>query len=402
MAFNLKRFLKRSYQARFAAWLLVLNWVDMLAMVIPVRPHAKTRRRVVFVKMDAIGDYVIWSSTFRAIDIGYPADEYERVLVANDAFEELAKNEPIFDKAIFLSWERFAVDPIYRFRAVRNVRRVGADIVINPRFTREFLWSDSIVRCSGAKERIGSVGIDNHMTPMQERITQGWYTTLVAAPKRNEHELVSLQNFLDAIEPEKANTLEQPFVDLRSAPPTGAPEADYAVLFLGASSVRKMFPVEKFAAVGEFIATEYGLRIVICGGPGEEKLGEAFRRRSSEEVIDLTGRTTLGELAALIKNASLVVANDTGAAHFAAVSETPTVVLTPGNHVGRFFPYPDIPAASNIRQLSVLNEMPCFGCGWDCIYTDLADGQAWPCVEGVEVDNVIASIAKVLRNSGEN
>ena len=135
---------------------------------------------------------------------------------------------------------------------------------------------------------------------------------------------------------------------------------------------------------------------MICGGPGEEGLAARFGSEFSGDFTDLIGKTRLLELYEIICSAKLVVTNDTGAGHFAAVSTTPTVVITPGNQVGRFFPYPDLPATTGFKQVSVLHEMPCFGCGWHCIYKDLPPTSPKPCIEGIEVENVKSAIRVFL------
>ncbi|MFZ1701165.1 MAG: glycosyltransferase family 9 protein [Pyrinomonadaceae bacterium] len=399
MAFSLKKTLKRSYTARFVVWLLLLNWVDLLVVLLPIHRTVKSRKRVIFLKTDGLGDHIIWSATFVALEELYPQDEFEKILIATTKLVEIGRAEHLFEGHVFFNWERFVIDPLYRFRAMREMRRLDADILVNTRLTREFLWSDSIVRCSGAAERIGSRGIDNQMTALQDQIARSWYTKLAPAPVRSDHELISHKKFLDSLHPHKRNVLTLPKLGIVSALPVQAPRPDYAVFFLGASSPRRVFPIKRSVAVAEHVRGKYALEIILCGGPGEEKLGSAFRRDFSDKATDLIGKTSLGELAHILAGAKLVVANDTGAAHFATAAKTPTVVLTPGSDVGRFFPYPEKPETREMRQRSVLHEMPCFGCVWDCIYTDLADNEPWPCIGNIGVDDVLSTIEHLLGDS---
>ena len=59
-----------------------------------------------------------------------------------------------------------------------------------------------------------------------------------------------------------------------------------------------------------------------------------------DRFLNLTGRTTLRELVALIKRARLVVANDSGPMHIAAALELPVVALFGPTAPERFGPYP--------------------------------------------------------------
>lgn len=378
----------KSYFARFAAWALVHNFVDLLAMAVPVGREYAERKRVVFVKLDGVGDYIIWTAAFEAIRLRYPSNEFERLLVANERFREFADVDCTFDQRIFVSVSKLASSPVYRFGIMRKVRRLGASVIVNPRLTRDFLWGDSIVRCSGATTRIGSEGIENLMSPFMERLSAKWYTQIMPSPEPGVHEIISNSVFLgtkngDPIQPE-----------IGTVPFTREDLPDrYLVVFVGAFSADKRWPMERFAAAAKAIADEHSLKVVLCGGPGEEHLSGDFGRYFEGEFTSLIGKTTLRELADVITRAALTISNDTAAGHIAVAQRCPSVIVTPGNHVGRFFPYAD---ETTSKQISVVHEMPCFGCGWHCIYTDLPPGQAKPCIAGVEVDEVVAAARRLL------
>ena len=91
----------------------------------------------------------------------------------------------------------------------------------------------------------------------------------------------------------------------------------YAVLHPGATSPSRLWPVERFAEVADGLARA-GLQVVVGGVPSEAVTTGALVAACSGEVIDLTGRTSLGAYAALLRDAAVVVANDTGTAHLSA------------------------------------------------------------------------------------
>lgn len=100
----------------------------------------------------------------------------------------------------------------------------------------------------------------------------------------------------------------------------------YAVIHPGATSASRRWPAERFAAVADALART-GLRIAVTGVLGEEAVTSAVRRHTVHETVDLTGRTTLGELACLLGHAALLVGNDTGTAHLAVATGTPSVTV---------------------------------------------------------------------------
>lgn len=396
MAISLINRLKRSHRVRFVVWALVLNFVDLLVILLPSGLSVKHKKRVVFVKMDGIGDYVIWTASFGTIRKLYSSAEYERILVGSDKWVSMAHDEPTFDHKVFVNSERFIASPAYRLRILREVRGMRADVVVSPRFTRDFLWSDSMVRCSGAPIKIGSVGLDNLMTRLQERISNRWYTKLVEAPLPDEHELVSNLNFLKAIDPMLPSEVIAPrVVDLMQSGEFDL-SGSYGVLFLGAFSPHRRWPTANFAETARFLAQEYGYQVVVCGGPNDTSLAERFGAKFGREFVNMIGKTTLPELIKLIAGAKVLVTNDTGASHIGIAARCPTIIITPGNQVGRYYPYPSQLEEQGVRHVPVFHEMPCFGCGYNCIYTDLPENAAKPCVADVSVSDVIAAITKLM------
>lgn len=397
-----KRLAENSYSARFAVWLLVLNFVDLFAMLVPVRVQKPPKKRVLFTRLDSIGDYLIWTSCFEAIRETFPAGEYELVLLGNEAWRELVSDQAIFDKTLFANRRKLVTDPVYRFRMMREIRRVGAYATINPTFSRDFLWADSIVRCSGSRKTIGSRGLANRMTALQQWVCDSWYTHLVPSPLEGEHESVSNLRFIRSISGEKVETelILLPVVSRADTERFRLPKR-YALFFLGAQYGYKRWPVERFAVVARSVSERFGLKIVIGGGPGEELLGGQFANAFPGEFTDLIGKTSLSELGGIVAEAELLVTNDTSVCHIGIASGTPTVVVNSGAHVGRFFPYPADRMTADVRQASVVHRMECFGCDWNCIYPELTREQPKPCIEGVTTEQVIAAISDLMTQSAD-
>jgi ADP-heptose:LPS heptosyltransferase len=100
----------------------------------------------------------------------------------------------------------------------------------------------------------------------------------------------------------------------------------YVCIHPGARDLRRRWDVAKFAAVADAIAAR-GYRIVLTGAESERdtvhKVSAAMRCPS----VDLCGKTGLGELALLIRNARLLFANDTGVSHIAAATGTSSIIV---------------------------------------------------------------------------
>jgi lipopolysaccharide heptosyltransferase II len=91
----------------------------------------------------------------------------------------------------------------------------------------------------------------------------------------------------------------------------------------GASWPTKRWPPEYFAA----LVNRSGASAVLVGGPREKEVGQAVSSRLHVPFLDLTGQTTLLQLAALLESADVMVSNDSGPMHLAAALGAP--VLAP-------------------------------------------------------------------------
>jgi ADP-heptose:LPS heptosyltransferase len=101
----------------------------------------------------------------------------------------------------------------------------------------------------------------------------------------------------------------------------------YVVVHPGASVPERRWPPEQFALVADHFARQ-GLQIVLTGGPDEGPVTSSVQRLMHASAINLTGRTGLGTLAALLADAALLVSNDTGVMHVGESVGVPLVAVS--------------------------------------------------------------------------
>lgn len=112
----------------------------------------------------------------------------------------------------------------------------------------------------------------------------------------------------------------------------------YAVLHPGASDPARRWAPGHFARVARHLLAR-GLRVVLTGTAGEAARAGAVRAALGEgDMLDLTGRTSLGTLAALLEGARVLVCGDTGVSHLAAATRTPSVVVFLASDPARWAP----------------------------------------------------------------
>jgi len=101
---------------------------------------------------------------------------------------------------------------------------------------------------------------------------------------------------------------------------------EYVIVHAGARDTKRWWAPEKFGLVADSIAHR-GYKVVLTGTEPEKKMVRAVEDSMEFPSINLAGKTELGTMAALVRDAKMVLSNDTGISHIAAAVETPSVVI---------------------------------------------------------------------------
>ncbi|WP_305841315.1 glycosyltransferase family 9 protein [Photobacterium leiognathi] len=107
-----------------------------------------------------------------------------------------------------------------------------------------------------------------------------------------------------------------------------------------ASKDERNWLTERYAAVADH-AVEKGLTVILCGSPTqrEQALGESIIQHCYHPITNLIGKTSLIQLTALLKYATVVIAPDSGPAHLATTQGTPVIGLYGHSNPTRTGPY---------------------------------------------------------------
>lgn len=348
---------------------------------------------ILVVKLDAIGDFILWLDAAAELRRMYPVERYHLVLLGNSAWAELAEKLSYFDEVIAVNRSRLRFDQIYRAGIWRLLQDRLWEKAIHPTYSRDYLYGDSVIRMSRATERIGFDGDLDNQPEWQKRISDQWYTRLVPSSGKALMELERNAEFLRGLG--RADFLVGlPELDLLAELPTGFTTGIYAVIAPGASLPIKQWPLENFAQLAKRIL-ETGVRIVICGSLAEISLGAQLKNLLTDDVEDWTGRTSLPELVSIIKGACLLIGNDSSAIHIAAAVGTQSFCIAGGWHFGRFIPYRIERATPYPLPIILAHHMECYLCNWRCRYSP--DGAvAAPCVTRIGVDVVWSEVTDYL------
>jgi ADP-heptose:LPS heptosyltransferase len=347
---------------------------------------------IALIRLDAIGDFLLWLDTAQEYRRLYPNQKI--TLIANTAWVDLAKQLPYWDEVLPVDIRHLYLrHPFKRWQLLWRISQRGFHIAIQPTFSRVLMHGDSVMRATGAKQRIGSRGDLANTTAEVYKTGNRWYTKLLPASPGQMMELLRNAEFFSQLSDTTHQSVLASLPRLAGRPSALLSAVPYFIVFPGASWVGRQWPVASFAAALLELQRSHGWQPVLCGAPNEAGICQAIANAAAINCINLAGQTTLSELAEVIRGARLLVGNETSAVHIAAAVGTPSVCILGGGHFGRFMPYPD--NLLGIKPVVAAKYMDCYHCNWICSQSYDSNGPV-PCIDNISVANVLSAAQQAL------
>lgn len=148
----------------------------------------------------------------------------------------------------------------------------------------------------------------------------------------------------------------------------------------------KRWPGERYAELADRLITRKEIRVVFISGKSQTQQVQQIVQMMRAQAINLAGQTTLAQLTALLRKASLLVSNDSGPIHLAAAVGTPVVGIYGPTDPRKVGPYD--------QAHSVIHKGDdCRGCGRGRCRHGLR------CLREIAVDEVVGLIDRRLMES---
>jgi heptosyltransferase-1 len=264
-------------------------------------------------------------------------------------------------------------------RLKRALRLKSYDVALD---LQGLLKSAAIAYLSGAKQRIG-------YRTLREGVCL-FYNRRIVPERRDVHAVDSYLDFAEALGAEREPVgfdiaISQD--DRRVVEELLEGGDSLAALIPGARWESKLWPGERFAAVADALADEFGLTAVVLGTENDRKLATTIAQTARTRVIDLTGKTTLKQAAEALRRCRVTVGNDTGPLYVSAAVGTPTVGIFGPSDARRLGPY-------GAGHAKVVTDAECAPC---------RNRRCHPrtCMEAIEADQVAGAVRALLTRSGE-
>ena len=278
----------------------MINWADT--------------RRVTVIMPTWIGDVCMATPALRALRESMPEDGHITAAVRH-GMKPLLRAHPCVDDLVTID-PRGVLGP---WKAGRQLAHTTPEaLLVLPGSFRSALAA----RFAGSSARVGYA-----------KDGRGWLLNAGVRPPDRSRPVATTRWYLNLVDPD-ATAAPVPELTVTSddesalamAVPSLPPAC--ALMIPGANRADKRWPANRFAAVANALFSRYGWTTVIAGAAGERELTATVAAACTGPVIDLAkAQGSLGALKAIVKQAEVVVSNDTGPRHLALGLGTPVVTL---------------------------------------------------------------------------
>jgi lipopolysaccharide heptosyltransferase II len=160
----------------------------------------------------------------------------------------------------------------------------------------------------------------------------------------------------------------------------------------GMDLTAKRWPLDRYQELARKLIHELGAQVLLIGGPGDVPLNQQLQDAlgaQGDAVINLTGKTTLGELAAQLEQCALFIGNDSSPMHLAAAVNIPVIAIFGPTSPQEYGPYP----LDDPRHIAIWRHptgQPCFFLG------KMQACDHCTCMQSVTVDDVWQAVLQLI------
>ena len=285
---------------------------------------------ILIIKMSSLGDIIHALPSLYVLRKTYPRAKI--TWAVHPAFAGILPGKPWIDEVYLVDRKRIK-EFSYLRELHRDLKKCHFDLVIDLQMIAK---SGIVSFLSGCRSRIG-----------YQDAREGSFLASrpISGPHKNDHiieQLLDVMRYLGC----RIDKIEFPIHDYTKEMETvkallkkEGVSRSYVVLVPGTRGEAKKWPIAYWGELAKELS-ERGIYNIIAGTAGEMEMGEQIKAASpSSYTVNLMGKTSLLELTALEKRASLHISSDTGSLHIANAVHTPLIALFGPTLPGRNGPY---------------------------------------------------------------
>ena len=369
--------------------------------------------RILLIRPDHLGDMVLTTPVLDALKRSIPGARI--TMMVGPWSSEIVARHPAIERLLvfpFPGFRRASQNPLAPYlllvSAARQLRRGKYDLAINLR--PDFWWSAALLYLAGIPRRVGyalppGAAFLSHTLPFRSPELASISSLRLASAGL---QALGYATLAEPYTPERYPAVFQPREEeqrqaterLRSA---GIDEqTPIIVIHAGSGAAVKLWRNEAWARcadetvqlVSACLTNTVPARIILTGSQSERPMLEDIASRMDVPSLLLTD-LTVGQLAALLGRAALVLGVDNGPLHLAVAQGTPTVAIFGPTDPHVFGPWGSPEQHSVVASTHKCASCPAIPCGrLDFTPEELP---LHPCVRLVTEEEVLAAVERLLR-----
>ena len=280
----------------------------------------KTQKNILIVRNDRFGEFLLNVPVIRAVKETFAGSKV--ILAVDPHVRELAEKVPYADEVIIWRNGKHSLSEIIGFGKSLKEKNIDIAVIMNP-------------------SKDTNIAVYLAGIPVRAGYARKWDFLLTRKIKDLKHLGLKheVEYNLDLVKIIGAETKDKSLALITDN--VGSKE-DVVVIHPWTSDPVKQWPEERFRELALRIAKETVSGVLIVGGP-EELQKSAIFDNLDKRIKNMTGKTTLVELASLLKKSKLLISGDSGPVHMACAVGTPVIALfrndIPGKGPGRWGPW---------------------------------------------------------------
>lgn len=345
-------------------------------------PVDSSIQRLLVVNFGGIGDEILFFPTIQSLREAYP--QAAITALVEPRCEGIMKFNPAIDEVVTFDAKHKPTKRDFA-KLVLKLRAKQFDLVI----TAGSSWMMTFLAlCVGAKYRVG------YATNKLSRLLT------VAVPLNKQqyaahmyHDLVGFLGKSPRPPQMTVNPADRDWAKAFYAEHDRTEERPVVIFHPGVSklsiekNIIKGWAPERWVELGRRLAAE-GLHVVLAGGPDDEDIIRLIKETGDFPVTEAYGKTkSLGQLAALIEQADVLVSVDSAPMHVGVGVSTPTVAIFGPTDPAKLLP------PGTVHLPVAVEGLACRPCLWDHRNTSC---DTLECLKNLGVDQVEAAVKKIL------
>lgn len=361
---------------------------------------------VVILKLDAIGDFIIWLDIAKEFKKIYK--EKKCVLLCNPVCKELADVTGYFDEVITISIRDFESSSDFRKKTINFLNSLKFGTLVNSVYSRT-LSMDLISAEIPANKKIAFRADESKLNLSRRFLTNKTKQSLDSIYDEliftSYEEKMELQRNKDLIKGLGQTDFKSSIPVLPRISSKLVPSYKYFVVFPGASSPLKRWSTDNYARVINYVLSNSDYKCLVCGSKSESILFAQICEKISDKsrLINFCGKTSILELISVVQCSKFVISNDTSGIHIAVASNIQSICVCGSFNYGRFMPY--VADVGNCNTNVFVSNVKCMSCklcsnqsmSITCFINILLK-KRYLCLEDITSNEVLFSIKKILGN----